>query len=206
MDRVRDELRRAATGARSTVPSEATSVLSATRGTPTLPAAPARARRGFPTGWLAVAAALLLVAVLAWWMWPGDDRRPEAGSRAGATAPSSTSSETGETESAAETSERTRQEMAAFVTEYLATVTSDPRAAYDQLTPEFQEASGGFGGYNGWWRTVESASVSKIVPNASNLTVGYTVGYVMKNGSRSTEQVILQLERQDDRYLIAGEA
>ena len=72
--------------------------------------------------------------------------------------------------------------------------------------PVVADCDNGFGGYNGWWRTVESASVSRIVPNAGNLTVGYTVDYVMKNGSHSTEQVILQLERQDDRYLIAGEA
>lgn len=209
MHRVRDDLRRVASGMTSTAPTEATSVLTPTpnptRGTPTLPATPVRGGGRFPTGWLVVAAAVLLVAVLTWWMWPGDDGRPEAQPPGDSQASASTT-DNPQTEPAAETSERTRQEMAAFVTEYLETVTSDPRTAFEQLTPEFQEASNGFGGYNGWWRTVESASVSRIVPNVDNLTVSYTVDYVMKNGSRSTEQVILQLERQDDRYLIAGEA
>ena len=47
--------------------------------------------------------------------------------------------------------------MDAFITSYLATVTSDPRAAFEQLTPEFQAASGGFEGYIGWWGKVRSA-------------------------------------------------
>ena len=42
--------------------------------------------------------------------------------------------------------------------------------------------------------------------NAANQTIGYTVDYRMQNGNRRTEQVILQLERRDDTYLIAGEA
>jgi hypothetical protein len=84
-------------------------------------------------------------------------------------------------------------------------VTSDPRAAFEQLTPEFQEASGGFEGYMGWWGKVESASLAEVASDPSDLTVGYTVDYVMKSGDRSTQRIRLQLERLDDKLLIAGE-
>jgi hypothetical protein len=95
--------------------------------------------------------------------------------------------------------------MDAFITSYLATVTSDPRAAFDRLTPEFQRASGGYQGYMGWWGRVQSASLAEVASDPSDLTVGYTVNYVMRTGERNTERVRLQLERFDDQLLIAGE-
>jgi hypothetical protein len=95
--------------------------------------------------------------------------------------------------------------MEAFITSYLATVTSDPESAFEQLTPEFQRASGGYDGYLRWWRRVRSAEVAAIESNPSDLTVGYTVTYVMKTGRSQTDQIRLQLQRQDDHYLIAGE-
>ena len=58
--------------------------------------------------------------------------------------------------------EDTREQMDAFITDYIATVTSDPRAAFERLTPEFQEASGGFEGYMGWWGTVRSAQIADV--------------------------------------------
>ena len=95
--------------------------------------------------------------------------------------------------------------MDSFITSYIATVTSDPRAAFDQLTPEFQEASGGYEGYIGWWGQVRSAELAEVSSDPSDLTVGYTVNYVMKSGRRDTDRIRLQLQRLDDRYLIAGE-
>ncbi len=95
--------------------------------------------------------------------------------------------------------------MDEFITTYLATVTSDPESAFDQLTPQFQEASGGYDGYLGWWSTVRSAEVVDIQSNPSDRTVDYTVTYVMKTGRSDTQQVRLQLQREDDGYLIAGE-
>ena len=77
--------------------------------------------------------------------------------------------------------------------------------AGDQLTPEFQEASGGYEGYIGWWGQVRSAELAEVSSDPSDLTVGYTVNYVMKSGRRDTDRIRLQLQRLDDRYLIAGE-
>ena len=208
MARVRDELARIARGQRSTVVPdhappprrEATGVLPTVPVAP--PAAPAR-RSGARWGWLAAAAVLAVAAVVAAYVWAGrgtpealpDEQQPR-------THPTS---ETTTATTAAVTAADTRRQMDEFITSYLSTVTSNPRAAFQQLTPEFQDASGGFEGYMGWWGKVQSASPAEVASNPSDLTVGYTVDYVMKSGERTSQRIRLQLERLDDRLLIAGE-
>ena len=98
------------------------------------------------------------------------------------------------------------QAMESFVTGYLDTVTSDPRATWQQLTPAFQEQSGGFGRYSGFWRTVEDAEVVDIAADPDALTVTYTVRYVLKRGGSTTDSVTLSLELDADGYQVAGES
>lgn len=209
MPRVRDELARIARGERSTVvPAPAPVPVREETGvlpTAQAPVASPAPHHGARWGWLAAAAVLAVAAVAAAYVWAGrgtpealpDDPQPRSQQTSQATATESTSPPL--------TAEDTRQQMDAFITSYLATVTSDPRAAFAQLTPEFQEASGGFEGYMGWWGKVESASLAEVASDPSDLTVGYTVDYVMKSGDRSTQRIRLQLERLDDKLLIAGE-
>ena len=118
---------------------------------------------------------------------------------------SPTTSETTSSTAPPLSAEDTREQMDAFITSYLSMVTTEPRKAFDQLTPEFQDASGGYDGYIGWWGTVRSARLADIQSDPSDLTVGYTVDYVFKSGSKDTQSVRLQLQRFDDKYLIAGE-
>ena len=210
MPRVRDELARIARGERSTVvPAPAPPPVREETGVlpPVQPpvAAPAQ-RPGARWGWLAAAAVLAVAAVVTAYVWAGrgtpealpDDRQPPSQQSSETTTP------TGST-SPPITAEDTREQMDAFITSYLATVTSDPRAAFDRLTPEFQQASGGYEGYMGWWGRVQSATLAEVASDPSDLTVGYTVDYVMRSGDRSTQRVRLQLERLDDKLLIAGE-
>ena len=96
--------------------------------------------------------------------------------------------------------------MDEFITSYLATVTHDPETAFEQLTPEFQEASGGYEGYIGWWGKVRSAELAESRATRRTGPSAYTVNYVMKTGRTSTQQVRLQLQRDGDGFLIAGEA
>ncbi|HET6561753.1 MAG TPA: serine/threonine-protein kinase [Marmoricola sp.] len=96
--------------------------------------------------------------------------------------------------------------MSAFVEDYLATVTTDPAAAWDRLTPEFQQASGGFGGYRSFWSTIASAEPSDITADPDALTVSYDVAYERTDGSAATDSVTLELVMDDEeRYLISGE-
>lgn len=215
MPRVRDELVRLSRGQQSTVVAapvavpapERTGALPTLRATP-VAAAPQDHHGGRRWAWIALAAVAAVAAVAAAYVWAGRGT-PEALPEE--SAQSSQASETTETDAGTTTStpalsaEDTRKQMDSFITSYISTVTSDPRAAFDQLTPEFQKASGGYEGYIGWWGQVRSAELADVSSDPSDLTVGYTVNYVMKSGRRDTDRIRLQLQRLDDRYLIAGE-
>lgn len=168
-------------------------------------------RRRSPLPWLVAAAAALLVGIIVVAVLRDDPEQPSADPANGASSPSETSSEptpepTEESPTEEATRPPTKREMTSFITTYLSTVTSDPEATFAMLTPEFQEASNGFEGYSGFWGTVESATPSNITADPESLTVTYTVDYVMEDGRQTTDDVSLQLVRQDDSYLIAGEA
>lgn len=227
MDRVRDrlsEIRRdpTAVGATSTLvmngePAPATEVLATIAPAP-VPApepapepAPAPAplqqeRRRSPWPWLVAlaAAAIAVVLVLA---LTGDDP-PEQASDDPTSEPSPPTTDTTTdptTDPPTTPPVNTRQDITDFITTYLATVTSDPRAAFAMLTPEFQAESRGFEGYSGFWRTIESATPSNIQVDPEALTVTYDVAYETVAGDSRDGTVSLQLERADGSYLIADE-
>jgi eukaryotic-like serine/threonine-protein kinase len=215
MPRVRAELSRIARGQRSTVPAGATAA--------TAPAAPRERTGVLPTvqqqpaatgrrpghayarrwGLVAAAGVLAVAAVVAAYVLAGRDA-PEAAPEGDSRTPRASQTTTADS-SPPLSAEDTREQMDAFISSYLSTVTSDPRAAFEQLTPQFQDASGGYEGYIGWWGQVRSATLAEVESNPSDLTVGYTVDYVMKSGERDTQRVRLQLQRFDDQLLIAGE-
>ena len=95
--------------------------------------------------------------------------------------------------------------MEGFIEDYLSTVTSDPSQTWPRLTEGFQAESGGFGSYNSFWRTIESATPRDVEADPENMTVSYAVDYVTKNGRRQSDTVTLRLERDGDSYKIAGE-
>jgi len=160
--------------------------------------APAPARRRIGVGLMAAAAvallALALVVALKWGREPAPSPPDES--------PSSPS--TSQSESTPDT-KATEQAMEGFVEDYLALVTTDRRAAWQQLTPSFQAQSGGFGPYQRWWRTIRDYDIRKMRADADAGTVDYTVHYERNDGSQLTNQVSLQLVPSGDSYLIAGE-
>jgi serine/threonine protein kinase len=158
---------------------------------------PARRRRS-PWPWVAaavVAVALLVIGYAALTAGGGDTPRAD---QPGATkSPSGGSSQSSKPATANQA-----QEMEDFLTTYLATVTSDRKAAWEMLTPAYQDASGGFGSYSGFWSTIESATPSNVSADPEAMTVTYDVAYVRRNGSRTTEHHTLQLVHDGSSYLI----
>ena len=221
MPRVRDELARVARGQGSSVAatpsasraSERTGVLT-TGVLPTVPPAPGLAPRparvprrtgrfGLGGGLLAAAAVVAVAVIVLAYLWAGRGT-PEALPDDAGTETSQASEDP--TTTPPESAEETRRQMDAFITSYIATVTSDPEAAFEMLTPAFQDASDGYEGYIGWWGKVRSAELVDVTSTPSDGTVGYTVRYEMTSGQENTEQVRLQLQRDGDSFLIAGEA
>lgn len=163
---------------------------------------PAQRRRSrWP--WLAAVAAAMLAVVLVL-AFTDDDPPEEPVSDDSTSEPSSPTTET--PTATTPPPANTTQDITDFITTYLATVTSDRRAAFAMLTPEFQAESGGYGGYSGFWRTVESAVPTEIEVDPEKLTVSYEVDYRTVSGDRDRDKVSLQLQRTDAGYLIAGES
>jgi serine/threonine protein kinase len=149
--------------------------------------------------WVAVVVALAAVVVIA--VAALNSGNGPGNGNPGAHGPSSSgpgnqSSGTGTTQATA---------MRDFVSNYLATVTSDQHTTWAMLTPAFQSQSGGFGSYQGFWSTVSSATPSNITADPSALTVSYDVAYVKTDNSRTSDHVTLQLVKDASSYLINGE-
>ena len=169
--------------------------------TPVTSDAPRRRRRPvWP--WVAAVVLLVAVAVLGWVALTsgngggGDDQAGDGRSSSPSSPKTSGSSGT-QVQAAA---------MEDFISTYLATVTQDDHATYAMLTPTFQQESGKFGGYHGFWKKVESATPSNIQADPASMTVSYDVEYVKTDGTASSDHVTLQLEKNGSSFLIAGEA
>ena len=167
-------------------------------------APPAATERRRHTSLLAVAlvvVAVLLVGVVAWVAGSlGDDPDPGARPRPGGTSTAG-SPGSGSSSPAAATADG----MENFVETYLATVTSDPQAAWEMLTPGFQDQSGGFGRYQGFWATIATADLISAQADPGTGEITYTVEYVRADGSKTRDEVTLVLEGTDGAFRIAGE-
>ena len=145
---------------------------------------------------------LAAVAVLGWAALTssngGDDGDRAGGGTSSSPTSPRTSRSSGQQDQAAA--------MESFIATYLSKVTQDDHATYDMLTPAFQQESGKFGGYHGFWKNIESATPSNIQADPAAMTVSYDVDYVKKDGSTSSDHVTLQLEKNGSSFLVAGEA
>lgn len=163
------------------------------------PPAAARGRRvvSLPAA-LAGVLALVLVVLLGW-LWLGSEREPSADQ------PNVTSSPT-PTEEPTETPEGpTAAEMEQFAEDYVALAIEDSQASFEMLTPAFQVESKGMDGYRGFWQTVSDATVRNVEADPEEMTVEYTVDYVLKNKKTDSDDVRLHLVHEDGRFLIADE-
>ena len=190
----------------SAPPSDSTQVLSAAVPPASPPASPPQRRNRTPT--VAVLGALAAVAVLAaiaWATTSGDDeagptgatRKPSGGSSAASSPSAPTSSSSPDV---------TADGMEGFVEDYLATVTSDPKATWSRLTPEFQRESGGFGQYKRFWSGFRSADLLTDHADPASRQISYTVEYLRQDGTKTRDDVTLTLTGTDGNYLISGES
>jgi serine/threonine protein kinase len=147
---------------------------------------------------LAVLGAVILVALIAVLLLTLGDEP--------ATTPRTADNSPSESQTTTTPPQPNRADMEAFIDNYLATAPNDPETTYEMLTPAFQEQSGLLDGYTGFWSTIESAELVDISADPDALTVAYTVHYVKENGEEVTDDVVLQLDFQGGKYLIAGES
>jgi eukaryotic-like serine/threonine-protein kinase len=110
-----------------------------------------------------------------------------------------------DTQEEQEDSPPTEGEMTSFAEDYISTVVGDRDAAWQMLTPRFQNQSGGREGYERWWGSMESAEVTESSADPQAMTVTYTVDYQHEERGAITDTVTLQLVEQGGDLLIADE-
>jgi len=161
---------------------------------------PATPPRRWPI--VALVAILLMALTVGAWLLArddgGNDATPSAGDRPTSSAP--TSSPT------TEAPRPTKAGMEGFIRNYLRTVAADPAVAWTRLTKRFQDASGGYQSYIGWWGGLEKAEVTSISANPDDLTVSYEVSYDWEKkkgkGKLRRDDPTLELTFDGGTYLI----
>jgi serine/threonine protein kinase len=197
---------------------------------PVPPVAPEPVRRGRLLPVLLAVGAVLVAAVLVWWLLrpdpapnAGDDtasdeptsQRSPSSSASRTPSPSSTappSSSAPATSSASTTATSPAPgnpagAMRRFVQRYIATALADPADAWTQLSPRFQQdcCDGDEGSYAGYWDTIEDATLSDVVADPRAMTVAYTITWDPVDRSPEDEDVTLVLVRDGEGYLIDEE-
>ena len=168
-------------------------------GPPPPPPSARPARRRTPWAVIAAVLAVVVLTTVAFVIgFQGDDDETPVG----AADPTEATSSTTPAEVTA-----SAEDMEAFVDDYLALVVRDPEAAFQLLTPGFQEASNGIDGYRGFWDTVVSTELLSVEADPESMVVDYRYRYNVRGDGPRTQDVSLQLELTDDGgYRIAGEA
>ena len=94
--------------------------------------------------------------------------------------------------------------MRTFVQDYVDTAVADPAAAWELLTPRFQEdcCDGDEGSYTGYWNTIDAATLSDVKANPAEMTVTYTITWDPEDRDPEDEVVTLGLVENGDSYLI----
>lgn len=195
----------------ATSPTVAAAMTAIAPATPAMPASAPPAPPSEPTvvlgvpsrRWPFVVAVALLVAAIALGGWLLD--------RGGAGDPPASAGSTPTTSAPTEpTARATAEGMEAFVRDYLATVARDPAMAWTQLTRAFQQRSGEYDDYIGWWGGLERATVHAIEADPDDLTVSYDVRYTWAEGQDAgklkRDRTTLELVFQDGDYLIDYES
>lgn len=174
-------------------------------------------RRGLLVGGAAMTA-LVILGLVGWLLWVSQDQDPAAN----AGSASSSSSGTGSTDPTDPTTEPsgeptdspsdealpdpTAKQLRTFLRDYVRAAMTDPQSAFDRLTPGFQESSGGYSEWTGWWGGFESAEVTHVIPDVEGLSATYTVHYVERSGTERTEtSTVSFIQEKDGSLKIAAE-
>lgn len=153
---------------------------------------------------MGAAGLIALVAVIALLIMGGDDdpNQPTAQESTSSAEPEPTQTQSPTEDPDAELADN----MTTFVENYLATVVDDPSVAWNRLTEDFQNQSGGFEQYEQFWGPFTAADVTAISADPNAGTVTYDVTYSKEDGEVISDSVELELVEEGDSFLIGGEA
>jgi hypothetical protein len=90
------------------------------------------------------------------------------------------------------------------VADYYALLPEDTAAAWDRLSPALQDDIGGYGKYDGFWRTVDDVTVDDTSSDGGVVTVDLT--YASADGGVESETRELEMTRTGDGWLVTGDS
>lgn len=136
-------------------------------------------------------AALLGFGSVAVGLGLGGDDSTEAGSGMAATRQEAPASESPGTEPTSPTDEPAtgfpEDEVTDFLTAHFSSVTRDPSATWESLTPQMREVAGGRQSYDSFWRTIERVTVSDVSVDPDTGVADLTLTYTTRTGTTSAE-------------------
>jgi serine/threonine protein kinase len=178
---------------------------------PTSSSPAARSRRLSPAakaGLLVGLALSLVLALVLFVVLPDRGRAPDAVADGAPASPSASPTESGSSDATTPSQDApppapTARGMESFIRDYVAAVGSDPRAAWQMLSPKFQRESGGFDTYRSFWSGVGTGQVLDVSADPRTLVVTYRVRF--DNFGTGRRPTVLDLVFDRGRYLINGE-
>lgn len=148
-------------------------------------------------------AVTVLVALLL--LTGGDDDDPQAPTAGSGSTATGSPSPSEASPSPSEPAAPTAAELETYVADYLSLAASDQSAAFDQLTPAYQQASGGFPGYEGFWGGVTDVTLRSATSDPDTLSVTYEYSYRFE-GRQRRDTVRMSLEQTEDGALLISGA
>ena len=94
-------------------------------------------------------------------------------------------------------------ELEDFIDDYLSDAEGDSQDGFDQLTPDLQNAVGGFEAYDAFWSAVDDVNVEQSQGDQASGSVSYTFSYTM-NDQEQTQSQVAQVIETDDGLRISG--
>ena len=94
-------------------------------------------------------------------------------------------------------------ELEDFIDDYLSDAEGDSQDGFDQLTPDLQNAVGGFEAYDAFWSAVDDVNVEQSQGDQASGSVAYTFSYTMDDQEQTQNQVAQVIET-DDGLRISG--
>lgn len=153
----------------------------------------------------AIAAVIAVIGVIFLLNSGGDDDQPstaagEASSQSDGQPDEGGSPAPSDTTDAPE--QPTAAELEDFATSYVMTASESPGQGFKMLTPDYQDQSPH---YSDFWGPMSNPRILDISADPAAMTVTYTYRYDFPSVGNRTETVTLQLVRDGDGFLIAGD-
>ena len=167
--------------------------------------APSPSRRSSRPLVIGILVGVSLSLVLGLVLFAALSRRERTGDSAADGPPATPSSREAATQpgQAAEVPRPTARGMESFIRDYVATVASNPDAAWRMLTPKFQRESGDLDTYRRFWSGVGDGRILDISADPGTLVVSYRVRF--DNFGTGRRPTVLDLRFDRGRYRINGE-